>query len=88
MRRRVRDLGRQMSVVAGQERTRLLGITHARNGHLRIDFVTSTGASTSVHLPNSPSDVRGWRNDATQVRRALKRTETNSRSADSGAGKK
>jgi hypothetical protein len=72
-RRRVRDLRRTMSVVAEQERARLIGLEPNNRGHYRATFVKSTGESTSICVPGTPSDVRGWRNDISLARRVLRR---------------
>ena len=71
MRRRVRDLQRTMSGVAEQERARLIGLESNNRG--RATFVMSTGESTSICVPGTPSDVRGWRNDISLARRVLRR---------------
>jgi hypothetical protein len=73
MKRRERDLQRTMSAVAGQERARLIGIESNNRGHLRIGFLTATGVSTSICVPGTPSDVRGWHNEVMRARRVLRR---------------
>ena len=73
MNRRRCDLQRALSVIAAQEQARLLTVRPTHGGHLRADFAKSTGESTSVFLSSTPGDVRGWRNEAAQARRALRR---------------
>ena len=71
MRRHEREVRRILAAIAEESEARLVGIEYTGRTHLRAVFVRGRVIAT-ITIPNSPSDVRAYKNIVADARRVLR----------------
>jgi hypothetical protein len=71
MRRHEREVRRILAAIAEENEARLIRTEYTGRTHLRAVFVKGQVIAT-ITIPNSPSDVRAYRNIVADARRVLR----------------